>query len=370
MKPLRILIESLSSDLRLGAVNDCLDLTLFADANAMAFTFCGHLDAAFIAEAHRRGATTTAGRSVMLSKKAAVPYLFSVMAWMRRLRSLKPDVVHLDYAGWAPSLGYAAHLARIPVVARAGGAYDSRNRANAWISAYAANSEPHAALLLASPLADRVYVTGSPCRVDRLVPPFTKIRDIPPRQPGRTRFLFLGQLVERKGVHVLVEAFSRVSAPADLLIVGGNWLEPGFPQEIKQQVARLNLSDRVFMEDFRTDAPALLDDCDVFILPSLSDARPRSIIEAMYLGKPAVSTTVGGIPTLIQDGVTGLMVPPSDVGALAHAIEQLASNPELRARMGAAAKAWSHAEVRPERAAERLAALYRRLVDAKLRVSA
>ena len=319
MKPLRILIESLSSDLRLGAVNDCLDLTLFADANAMAFTFCGHLDAAFIAEAHRRGATTTAGRSVMLSKKAA---------------------------------------------------YDSRNRANAWISAYAANSEPHAALLLASPLADRVYVTGSPCRVDRLVPPFTKIRDIPPRQPGRTRFLFLGQLVERKGVHVLVEAFSRVSAPADLLIVGGNWLEPGFPQEIKQQVARLNLSDRVFMEDFRTDAPALLDDCDVFILPSLSDARPRSIIEAMYLGKPAVSTTVGGIPTLIQDGVTGLMVPPSDVGALAHAIEQLASNPELRARMGAAAKAWSHAEVRPERAAERLAALYRRLVDAKLRVSA
>ena len=358
---LHVLVELLSSDLRTGAANDCLDLATFADAQSLTFTFCGHLDTAFIAEAHRRGAATTAGRSLMLSKRAAVPYMVNVMAWMRRLKSLKPDVVHLDYSGWAPSLACAAHFARTPVVGRAGGSYNPGNRANAWISAYAANCEPHAALLLASPLADRVRVTGSLFKADRLVPPFVKVREIPARQPGRTRFLFLGQIVDRKGVHVLVEAFSRVSAPADLLIAGGNWLEPGFPQEVKRQVARLGLSDRVFLEDFRTDAPALLDDCDVFVLPSLSDARPRGIIEAMYLGKPVVSTTVGGIPTLVQDGVTGLLVPPSDAGALAKALDDLASHPELRRRMGSAARVWSRSEVRPDHAAAKLADLYRGL---------
>ncbi len=358
---LHILVELLSSDLRAGAANDCLDLATFAGEQGLRLTFCGHLDSAFRAEARRRGASTVRGHSLMLSRLAVVPYLLNVLAWIVRFRSLKPDVVHIDYSGWAPSLACAAHLAGIPVVGRAGGGYHAGNRANAWIAAYAANCEPHGALLLASPLAERVHVVGSLFRPDRLTPPLAKVRDIPPRQPGRTRFLFLGQLVERKGIHVLVEAFSRVTAPADLLIVGGNWADPGFPQEIRQQVARLGLSDRVFLEDHRSDAPALLDDCDVFVLPSLSDARPRVIIEAMYLGKPVVSTRVGGIPALVHEGTTGLLVPPSDAEALADALDALASDPGLRTRLGAAARAWSRAEVRPDQAAGKIAALYRRL---------
>jgi glycosyltransferase involved in cell wall biosynthesis len=158
-----------------------------------------------------------------------------------------------------------------------------------------------------------------------------------------------------------VEGFSRMQVPADLLIVGGNWSDAGFPQELKQEVAQLGLSDRIFLENHRLDVAALLDDCDVFVLPSLSEARPRSIIEAMFLGKPVLASAVGGIPTLVEDGVTGVLVPPGNVEALARALDGLAANAGLRGRLGASAHEWAHSEVRPETAAARLAELYRRL---------
>jgi len=246
------------------------------------------------------------------------------------------------------------------VVARAG-TYGAGNRANRWISAYAANCEPHAVHLLASPLAGRVWITGSLFKADRLRPPFNALRPLPQKTPGRPRFLFLGQLTERKGVAVLVEAFSRMKADADLLIVGGEWAAPGFPQGIKAAVASLGIGERVFREDYRADAPALIDDCDVFVLPSLSDARPRSIIEAMYLGKPVVATRVGGIPTLVQDQATGLLVPPGDAASLAEALDLLAKNEQKRRELGVAARSWARSQVRPEEAAARQAELYRRL---------
>ncbi len=247
-------------------------------------------------------------------------------------------------------------------MARAGQAYNARNPIFRWIDAYVANCEAHAALLLASPAAGKVVVTGSVLQVEELAPPFRSVRPIPPKRAGRIRFLFLGQLVERKGLGVLIEAFARVTADAELLIVGGNWSEEGYPQQLKRRVAELGLSDRVHFEDFRTDAGALLDDCDVFVLPSLSDARPRTIIEAMYVGRPVVSTSVGGIPTLIHDRETGLLVPPSDPAALAAALDELAASPDTRARLANAARAWAVREARPEQAVARQAELYRRLV--------
>ena len=116
------------------------------------------------------------------------------------------------------------------------------------------------------------------------------------------------------------------------------------------------------LENHRPDVAVLLKRCDVFVLPTLADARPRSIIEAMSLGIPVVSTAVGGIPTLIQDGITGLLVPPSDPAALWAALNRLALSPELRKCLGEAAYAKSAADCRPELTARRFIELYQRLL--------
>lgn len=358
---LHILVELSSSDTRIGAVNDALDLAHLAGALGVSFSFCGRLDDRMKALAAVRGIRVVGGQSRMISRWGLPLYVANVMTWIVRLGRLRPDVVHLNYSGYGPSLALAARLCGIPVVSRAGGEYIPRNRSNRWIDAYVANCEPHARSLLGSPLADRVVVAGDLFRRDRILEPTTLARPLPTGRDGRVRFLFLGQLVERKGLTTLVEAFAEAEVDADLLLVGGDWDEGDYPAEIRRLVDRLGLRDRVFLENHRPDVVALLARCDVFVLPSLSDARPRSIIEAMFHGLPVLSTRVGGIPTLVEDGVTGLLVPPGDPRSLAEAIRLCAGSRELRARLGEAGRRRAESEFRPERAAENYVRLYREL---------
>ena len=120
---------------------------------------------------------------------------------------------------------------------------------------------------------------------------------------------------------------------------------------------------RVHLENHRPDVAALLMDCDAFVLPSLSEARPRSIIEAMCLGLPVIATAVGGIPTLVEPEVTGILVVPADPDALATALDRLASSAELRRQLGEAGRQRAEAEFRPERTARRYVELYRELAS-------
>lgn len=362
--PIHVLMELVSSDLRTGAANEPLFLAERARELGLRFTLCGALDPRMRGEAERRGAAVLGGRSRFLSLRGAAPYALDVGRWVLRLRRLRPDVVHLNYAGWGPSLACAAHLAGIPVVGRAGGEFHPGNRANRWIDVYVANCREHAAALFASPLASRVRVVGSLFDASRLErsssPP---VRPLPPRTPGRTRFLFVGQLVERKGIIFLVEALAKMAADAEVLLAGGDWSEPGYPRAVRERAAVLGVLDRVFFENHRPDVPALLADADAFVLPSLSDARPQAIIEAMHLGRPVVATRTGGIPSLVEDGVTGLLVPPADAAALAAALDAIARSPDLRDRLGAAARRRAQSELSLDRALRAYADLYSELAS-------
>jgi glycosyltransferase involved in cell wall biosynthesis len=363
---LMILIELSSPDTRTGAVNDALDLAQLVRPHGVVVVLCGRLDPGLIRLAGQLGITTIRGKSRFLSKLGLPLYALSFLLWVTRLLRLRPDVVHLNYSGYGPSLALAARLCRIPVASRAGGAYDVRNLAHRWIDAYVANCVPHARLLLDSPLADRVCVAGDLFRRERFDETAVRVRALPLRRAGRPCFLFLGQLVERKGLSVLVDAIARSDLDFDFWLVGGDWDEPGYPRAVREQVARLGLGDRVHLENHRPDAVALITACDALVLPSLSDARPRCVIEAMFLGRPVIATTVGGIPTLVEDGVTGALVSPSDPQALANAIGRLAASEELRRRLGDAGRRRAQAEFRPERTAQRYVELYRRLAATSL----
>jgi glycosyltransferase involved in cell wall biosynthesis len=103
---------------------------------------------------------------------------------------------------------------------------------------------------------------------------------------------------------------------------------------------------------------SVLKGCDVFVLPSLSEASSNVVLEAMATGLPVVATRVGGLPGLVEDQRTGLLVPPDDAPALAQAIVRLLETPDLAATMGARGRARALAEFGLDRMAERVDTFY------------
>ena len=359
---LHVLLELSSADLRIGAVNDALDLAELSAPFGARLTLCGPLTPEFCAEATRRGAATIVAASRVFSRRELPLYAWDVATWAARLRRLRPDVVHMNYPGYGPSLAYAAYLSGIPLVARAGPVL-AENPVHRWVNAYAANCEAQAASLLASPYADRVAVTGDLFRPDRLQATMAPERALPARRPGLPRIVFLGQLVERKGIHVLIESMARLRGEAELLLVGGDWRSSGYAADVLALARRLGVDEWITFEDHRGDVGAILRTADVFVLPSFSEARPRTIIEAMMLGIPVVATSVGGVPSLVDDGRTGLLVPAGDAAALADALGRLVRSPELRGRLGDAAARYAASEFSAVRTAQRYLRLYRSLAS-------
>ena len=360
--PLHVVIEMNNADLRIGAVNDALDLAELASPSGVRFTIAGPLTDDFEREAANRGAATVRASSRAFSRRELPLYAIDVLRWMARLRRLDAHVLHINYASYGPASACAARMLGIPVVGRPG-PYLEGNPSNNWIDAYAANCRAHADALLASPLADRVAVTGDLFRADRLRATRQPVRPIPPKRDGVVRLLFLGQLVERKGIHVLVDAFAKACCGAELLLVGGDWSAPGYPQRLQTMAREAGTEPHIRFENHRTDIGALLETADIFVLPSLSEARPRSVIEAMSAGVPVIASATGGLPSLVTHERTGLLVPPGDVDHLAGALNRLIQSAAVRKRLGDAGRESVEQQCRPDRTAREYVALYRRTIE-------
>src|SRR5207245_8720748 len=110
---------------------------------------------------------------------------------------------------------------------------------------------------------------------------------------------------------------------------------------LKELAAELGISPRVAFLGTRHDIPECLAALDLFVLPSLNEGMGRALVEAMAVGCPVVATRVGGIPDVVTDGTTGLLVPPRDERALAEAILTLLRDRSRRAAYGEAADGMS-----------------------------
>jgi glycosyltransferase involved in cell wall biosynthesis len=111
-------------------------------------------------------------------------------------------------------------------------------------------------------------------------------------------------------------------------------------RSLEARVGRDGLAPRVHFLGARRDLGDLLAASDIFVLPSLWEGLPLSLVLAMGAALPVVSTTVAGIPELVRDGETGLLVPPGDSVALGRALARLTESAADRARFGAAARAF------------------------------
>lgn len=157
--------------------------------------------------------------------------------------------------------------------------------------------------------------------------------------PQDLNVAYLGALSPLKGIHVLLEAareVRRCEPRFKLHLIGDHGASEYVPySSAMQRAVREENAEWVRFTGYRDDALSVLRLVDALVLPSLSEGVPRSLLEAMALGKPVVSTRVGGIPDLVQDGYSGLLVPPNDAGALAAALIKLLGNPDMRRMFGA-----------------------------------
>jgi glycosyltransferase involved in cell wall biosynthesis/ribosomal protein S18 acetylase RimI-like enzyme len=149
----------------------------------------------------------------------------------------------------------------------------------------------------------------------------------------------VGRLVAEKGYRELFAAARKVRAGRpEVRFVALGAHEPNKADAIAPGEVRAAARDVIFA-GWRDDLPAFLASVDVFVLASWREGMPRSAIEAAAMGKPLVLTDIRGCREVVRDGVEGLLVPPRNPVRLAGAIERLLSDPSLRARLGAAARA-------------------------------
>jgi glycosyltransferase involved in cell wall biosynthesis len=147
----------------------------------------------------------------------------------------------------------------------------------------------------------------------------------------------VGRLVPIKGHEWLLKAAPRVLAEfphATFVFLG----EGPLLDQLQQLAAGLGISDHVMFLGARQDVPECLAAFDLFAFPSLNEGMGRALIEAMAVGLPAVATCVGGIPDVVEDGETGLLVPARDETALADALLKLLRDPVRRQAYGQAAR--------------------------------
>ncbi|MFB3853236.1 MAG: glycosyltransferase [Vicinamibacterales bacterium] len=142
----------------------------------------------------------------------------------------------------------------------------------------------------------------------------------------------IGALVPHKGHRYLIEAAPRVlqHAPdARFIVLGEGELRPA----LERRIAELGLREHVVLPGFRNDVLALLKSFDVFVMSSVTEGLGTSLLDAMAARRAIVATHAGGIPEVVEDGLTGLLVPPADSAALAASILKLLSDEDLRSRL-------------------------------------
>ena len=153
----------------------------------------------------------------------------------------------------------------------------------------------------------------------------------------RPYILGIGRHVPQKGFDVLLQAFAQADQTSHDLLLAGDGPER---VTLERLAADLGLADRVRFVG-RADRPlavSLFAGCSFFVLPSRQEPQGIVNLEAMAAGKAVLASRVGGVPEIVQDGETGLLVPAEDASALAHAITRLTDDAPLRQRLGAAGR--------------------------------
>lgn len=277
-------------------------------------------------------------------------------AWKlyRSLRRLAPEIVHAFLTTGNVLGAVLGTLARVPVIVsshRDLGGFDGKwiTRMNFWTDRHLATSVTANSLAVREALAQR---SNAPAETIRLLYNGIDLKKIETANRGLAKRQELGlppnalaigviaNIRVAKGHQYLLEAFNRIAphVPQACLLICGFAGDHDLMKTLQRLAAAGGAAGRVRFMNSRNDIPEMLHALDVVVSPSLSEGFSNAILEAMAAGKPVIATRVGGSPEQIIDGVTGLLVPPQDAGAIAQALLTLLRSPGLRREMGTAAQ--------------------------------
>lgn len=277
-------------------------------------------------------------------------------AWKlyRSLRRLAPEIVHAFLTTGNVLGAVLGTLARVPIIVsshRDLGGFDGKwiTRMNFWTDRHLATSVTANSLAVREALAQR---SNAPAETIRLLYNGIDLKKIETANRGLAKRQELGlspnalaigviaNIRVAKGHQYLLEAFNRIAphVPQACLLICGFAGDHDLMKTLQRLAAAGGAAGRVWFMNSRNDIPEMLHALDVVVSPSLSEGFSNAILEAMAAGKPVIATRVGGSPEQIIDGVTGLLVPPQDAGAIAQALLTLLRSPGLRREMGTAAQ--------------------------------
>jgi glycosyltransferase involved in cell wall biosynthesis len=163
---------------------------------------------------------------------------------------------------------------------------------------------------------------------------------------------------ERKGISEFLRMAAEIAQSdtrSHFVVVGEGPLRP----QLEQEAVALGLSERVAFLGARPDVPRMMAAMTVFVMPSLYEGGPLTLLEAMAMGTPVVSTSVGFAPDVVEVGTTGYLVPPGDPTALADAVVTLVRDEALAERMGRQARARAEGSFSSEHQVDATIAVYR-----------
>lgn len=311
----------------------------------------------------------------VLGLKPGVLRPFDVLRLRDFLYECQPDIVHTFLLTGSLYGRFAAMMARVPVVIGTEVNVYERKRtlhtlAERWLmrdtDAVVASAESVRDFYIQQVKADpsKVEVIYNAVDWEQLQATVERDElrasvDVPADVPLLT---IIARLTEQKGHRILLDALARPDlAHAHLLVVGDGPLR----EALERQALNLGLSARVRFVGARRDLGNILAATDVFVMPSFWEGLPLAMVLAMGAGLPVVATRVAGIPEVVQDGVTGLLVPPGDSSELGAALSRVVNNDTTRVLLGQAARTFVRPRFGVDGYVNAITGLYDRLLTAK-----
>jgi glycosyltransferase involved in cell wall biosynthesis len=281
----------------------------------------------------------------------------------RRLRALRPDVVHANSLKSGLYGGVAGRLARVPVV------WHIRDRiSDDYLPPRVVRFVRLAARVLPSAVIANSETTGATLGVPAtIVPSPVVVAPLDRRTNGTFRVGMIGRIAPWKGQHVFLDAFAQAFGEGDerACVVGAPLFgadEEAYADRLRGLVTELDLDGRVEFTGFSHDVASELAHLDVLVHAStLPEPFGQVVVEGMAAGLAVVAANAGGPAEIVETETTGLLYPPGDAVALAAVLRRLAGDAGLRLRLGEAARERARA-FSPETVAAQVEAVYRRVL--------
>ncbi|MBI4697821.1 MAG: glycosyltransferase family 4 protein [Nitrospirae bacterium] len=286
-----------------------------------------------------------AGLAVSIVRMEYPIALFAVMKFLKIVRDEKVDIVHTHSSKDSWLAGITGRIAGIPVVrSRHLSTPVGQNRLTSFVYSHLADIIITSGMHIRNALITRnriepEKIVSIPAGVDTdIFNANIKGDKIRAEFHLENSYPIVGSVAilrHWKGHRFFLEAVPQVLAflPEAKFIIAGDG--PQF-DNLKQQVAGLGIEKNVIMTGFRNDVPEIMAALDMFILPSIaSEATSQVIPQALAIGKPVIATDAGGLSEIIEDNVTGLLIPPKNPDAIAGAILKMAKHKEQAMEMAA-----------------------------------